>query len=107
MLNNKFKIGLTHSIKKNKDITMVMVSNDLICKEFYKQIYEKYNKNEKQFYGINNRHNNAVIFFEMDNQLKLNDKSLLGIIIGDVSNCLITVERKPIVSTMPCNLPLT
>ena len=86
MLNNKFKIGLTHSIKKNKDITMVMGSNDLICKEFYKQIYEKYNKNEKQFYGINNRHNNAVIFFEMDNQLKLNDKSLLGIWDGKYPN---------------------
>lgn len=79
MLNNKFKIGLIHSIKKNRDITMLMGSNDLICKEFYKQIYEKYNKNEKQFYGINNHHNNAVIFFDINDQLKLNDKSLSGI----------------------------
>ena len=35
------------------------------------------------------------------------DKSLLGIIMGEVLNNLIIVDLNPMVSTIPCNLPST
>ncbi len=73
MLSDKFKFSFKKSIEKTPNITLLAGSNDYICYDFFKQIIEFYNPNEKQIYGIDNYNNgsNVVLISKYDNK---NDK---------------------------------
>lgn len=69
MLTDKFKFSYKKSIEKKPNITLLAGSNDYICYDFFKQIIDFYNPNEKQLYGIDNYNNgnNCVLISKYDN----------------------------------------
>jgi hypothetical protein len=70
MLSDKFKFSFKKSIEKKPNITLLGGSNDYICYDFFKQIINFYNPNEKQIYGIDNYNNgsNVVLIGKYDNK---------------------------------------
>jgi len=59
MLSAKFKTCLVTSFKKNKDISFLMGSNDLISIDFFIQTSKNFYKDKKQCYGLNRPINNT------------------------------------------------
>ena len=57
MLTNKFRFSYQKSIEKKPHITLLAGSNDYISINFFEQIINKYNSNEKQLFGVDNFNN--------------------------------------------------
>ena len=76
MLTDKFKYGYKKSIEKKPNITLLMGSNDYICYDFFEQIINFYNPNEKQIYGIDNYNNgkNTVLMTKYNGNNNMLDK---------------------------------
>jgi hypothetical protein len=70
MLSDKFKFSFQKSIEKKPNITLLAGSNDYICYDFFKQIIDFYNPNQKQIFGIDNYNNgsNVVLISNYDNK---------------------------------------
>ena len=77
MLDKKFYLGWMESMKKKKDISFLMGSNDLIGKSFFIQVKDNFNPSEKQIYGINRK--NYCLFMQVDSKLKLSMNNVLSI----------------------------
>ena len=64
MLTEKFKYAYKMSFLKNPDISLLNGSNDFVSYNYFKQIVDFYNPNEKQLYGISNYNNgNNFVFY--------------------------------------------
>jgi UDP-N-acetylglucosamine acyltransferase len=64
MLTEKFKYAYKMSLSKNPDVSLLNGSNDIVSYNYFKQIVDFYNPNEKQLYGISNYNNgNNFVFY--------------------------------------------
>jgi hypothetical protein len=83
MLEKKFSLGLTTSYKKDKDISLMMGSNDFIAENFFIQLVNKYRNGVPQMYGISNglvTKNNVCIFYDITPEKnRLDNTTLVGI----------------------------
>jgi len=70
MLDKKFYLGWMTSMKKKKNISFLMGSNDLISIDFFKKVREEYNPKKNQVYGLN-KNKNLCLYLNLDENLKL------------------------------------
>jgi dTDP-4-amino-4,6-dideoxygalactose transaminase len=76
MLHNKCYTAIKYSTSKNPNLLVFSGSNDFYSEEFFIQICQKYNKNEKQYFAINetNEKNNIYNFmcvFPVDTSINI------------------------------------
>ena len=77
MLTNKFKFAYEMSFLKNPDVVLLNGSNDFVSYNYFQQITNFYNPNEKQLYGIDNYNNgNNFVFFSKKNFFNNDDIDL-------------------------------
>ena len=77
MLGKKIRYSYKCSIEKKPNITLLAGSNDFISLNFFEQIIDFYNKDEKQLYGISgySNGNNKTLFTSVNDKLKF-DKEM-------------------------------
>ena len=79
MLTSKFRYSFKQSMNKNPNVSLLSGSNDYISYNFFEQIIDSYNPNEKMIYGVDNYYNgeNAILYVNYDGiNNKFTDKSV-------------------------------
>ena len=71
MLTGKFRFSFNKSFEKKPNISLLNGSNDFVSINFYEQIIDFYDKDEKQLFGIDNFYNgNNFVFYGLFDSFK-------------------------------------
>jgi hypothetical protein len=81
MLTQKFRGGWEASIKKGKDISMLLGSNDFVCLDFFRQVAQNFDSGKKQMYGLSKSGKNIqnyCLFYQLSPERKSLTSSTLA-----------------------------